>query len=46
MNKATQKMTAEEVQGMMHFRKRAYVVQNKKGKGSYKRHDKHRKELE
>lgn len=42
MNKEARKMTAEEVQGMMHFRKRAYIVQNKKGKGSYKRHPKHK----
>lgn len=31
------KMTPDEVQGLLWFRKRAFRVKNKKGKGSYNR---------
>ena len=31
------KMTTEELQGLMHMRKRAFAVKSKKGKGSYNR---------
>lgn len=31
------KMTSEEVQGLLWMRKRAFKIENKKGKGSYKR---------
>lgn len=32
--KAFRKMTAEEVQGLLHFRKRGGAVKPKKGKGA------------
>lgn len=31
------KMTPEEVQGLLWMRKRAFKIENKKGKGSYNR---------
>ena len=41
MNK---KMSPKDLQGLLHMRRRAYIKKNKKGKGSYKRNAKHRKE--
>lgn len=37
MNKQVNKKTGEELQQFLAFRKRAYNVPTKKGKGSYKR---------
>ena len=39
MIKEERKKTGEELQGLMHFRKRGYWLKNKKGKGSYNRAD-------
>ena len=36
------KMSDEELQSWLVVRKRGSVVSNKKGKGSYKRNEKHR----
>lgn len=36
-NKNEQKMSKEDVQGLLAFRRRGYWVKNKKGKGSYDR---------
>lgn len=48
MSKDAQKvpMTPEELEGMLHFRKRAFSIENKKGKGSYRRKKKHRDKYE
>lgn len=37
MNKNEKKLTPEELQGLMHMRKRAFATKPKKGKGSYDR---------
>ena len=37
MNKEKQKLTPEELAGLLHMRRRGYIKQNKKGKGSYNR---------
>ena len=37
--KSERKMTNEELQGLIHMRKRAYAVKSKKGKGSYNRNN-------
>jgi stalled ribosome alternative rescue factor ArfA len=42
INKQAFKMDGEELQQYLHFKKRGSVVENKKGKGSYKRHEKHK----
>lgn len=39
-----QKKTGEELQQYLHFRRRGSVVQAKKGKGSFSRKQKHKKE--
>lgn len=39
MDKKANKKTGEELQMYLAFRKRAYSVPQKKGKGSYKRSD-------
>jgi len=39
------KMTPDMVQGLQHMRKRAFIIKNKKGKGSYSRHEKHKTDL-
>jgi len=39
MDKRVNKKTGEELQQYLAFRKRAYSVPQKKGKGSYKRQD-------
>lgn len=36
-NKNERKMNAEDVQGLLAFRRRGYWLKNKKGKGSYDR---------
>jgi stalled ribosome alternative rescue factor ArfA len=36
-NKNEQKMSKEDVQGLLAFRRRGYWLKNKKGKGSYDR---------
>lgn len=36
-NKNEQKMSKEDVQGLLTFRRRGYWVKNKKGKASYDR---------
>lgn len=41
MDKRAYKKTGEELQQYLHFRKRGGKVENKKGKGSYKRRQKH-----
>lgn len=46
MSKAERKMSPEELQGFLHFRKRGYYTKSKKGKGSYQRHNKYRKDYE
>ena len=35
------KKSPEELQLYLHFKKRGFAIQNKKGKGSYSRHQKH-----
>lgn len=37
MGKEDRKLSPEELHGLMHMRKRAFVVKPKKGKGSYDR---------
>lgn len=39
MDKRINKKSPEELQGLMHFRKRGYWLKNRKGKGSYNRAD-------
>lgn len=46
MDKRAFKKTGEELQQYLHFRKRGGVVENKKGKGSYKRKPKHNNKKE
>lgn len=40
-DKSINKMTEEELAIWLHFRKAGYRVENKKGKGSYKRKPKY-----
>lgn len=40
-DKSIFKMTSKELQSWLHNRSRGYTIQNKKGKGSYKRKDKY-----
>lgn len=42
INKSMMKKSSEELQLYMHFKKRAFKIDNKKGKGSYCRHPKHK----
>ena len=37
MDKRVNKKEKEELQMFLHYRKRAFVIDNKKGKGSYNR---------
>lgn len=37
------KKTPEELEQYLHFKKRGFAVNNKKGKGSYSRKTKHKK---
>lgn len=40
MYKEARKKNSEELQQYLHFKKRGFVIENKKGKGSYKRNKK------
>ena len=42
MDKRALKKSSEELQLYMHFKKRGFKIENKKGKGSYKRTVKHK----
>lgn len=42
MDKSMFKKTEEELQEYLTFRKRGFVIRNKKGKGSYRRKEKHK----
>lgn len=42
IDKQVFKMEGDELQQYLHFRKRGSVVENKKGKGSYTRKQKHK----
>lgn len=44
MDKSMFKMTPEELQSWLYLRKKGYTIENKKGKGSYTRKRKHKKE--
>lgn len=44
MNKQYLKKTGQELQDYLQFQRRGYKVKAKKGKGSYSRKEKHRKE--
>ena len=46
MNKKIFKKTSEELQMFLHFKKRHGVSKIKKGKGSYSRKQKHRKNFD
>lgn len=41
LDKSLFKMTSEELQVWLHFRKAGSRIENRKGKGSYKRKSKH-----
>lgn len=42
MDKRANKKTGEELQQYLQFQRRGYKVGSKKGKGSYKRNQKHK----
>lgn len=42
MNKQIFKKSAEELQEYLQFKRKGYVVQAKKGRGSYRRNPKHK----
>ena len=42
MDKRIFKKSPEELQMYYHFKKRGFKIENKKGKGSYKRNKKHK----
>lgn len=42
LDKRMFKKSAEELQLYMYFKKRGFKIENKKGKGSYKRNAKHK----
>ena len=42
MGKIEKKMSKEELEGLLHMRKRGGALSTKKGKGSYRRSPKHR----
>lgn len=42
MDKSMFKMTPEELQHWLYMRNKGYVIENKKGKGSYNRKAKHK----
>lgn len=46
MDKRIFKKSPEELQLYLHFKKRGFVKKNKKGKGSYTRKEKYKKEEE
>jgi hypothetical protein len=41
IDKRAFKKSPEELQLYLHFKKRGFVIENKKGKGAYKRRSKH-----
>ena len=45
MDKRAFKMKPEELQLFLHFKKRGFKIENKKGKGSYTRKEKHKHNL-
>ena len=45
MDKRIFKMKPEELQLFLHFKKRGFKIENKKGKGSYSRKQKHKQKL-
>lgn len=45
IDKRMLKKSPEELQLYMHFKKRGFKIENKKGKGSYKRRPKHSLEM-
>lgn len=45
IDKSMFKMGKEELNEYLHFRKLGFVIENKKGKGSYTRKEKHKKDL-
>ena len=42
LDKSMFKKTEEELQEYLSFRKKGFVIENKKGKGSYNRKEKHK----
>lgn len=45
LNKRIFKKSSEELQQYLQFKRRGFRIENKKGKGSYKRKTKHRGEM-
>ena len=43
LDKRMFKKSPEELEQYLHFKKRGFAIDNKKGKGSYKRKPKHKK---
>lgn len=43
-NNSQWKMEGDELQDFLHFRKRGFILPNKKGKGSYNRKEKHKQD--
>ena len=43
LDKRIFKKSPEELEQYLHFKKRGFAIDNKKGKGSYKRKPKHKK---
>lgn len=46
VDKRILKKSPEELQLYLHFKKRGFKIENKKGKGSYKRHSKYAQKFE
>ena len=46
MDRRMFKKSPEELQLYLHFKKREFTIENKKGKGSYKRKPKHKVEYD
>lgn len=46
LDKKMFKKSPEELQQYIHFKKRGFAIDNKKGKGSYTRKTKHKKGFE
>ena len=44
-DKSMFKMTKEELENWLHFRKAGFKIENRKGKGSYKRKPKHKNNI-
>lgn len=45
MNKREFKKSKEELRGYLQFKRHGYLIENRKGKGSYKRYNKYKKPL-